>query len=159
MLIKQGGAGGGVDAGNRPNITFDGKWSGWHIEFYDEEAYWEALLQTSGTLSVSGQYTADAWGIGGGGASGQYYRSGYVYKTGGGSGYTNMATDMALSGSVAVTIGAGATTQRSLGNTEREGGQGGTTSFLSLSCSGGNGGRGDSRSGGAGGSNGAAISA
>lgn len=155
MLIKQGGAGGGVDAGNRPNITFDGKWSGWHIEFYDEEAYWEALLQTSGTLSVSGQYTADAWGIGGGGASGQYYRSGYVYKTGGGSGYTNMATDMALSGSVAVTIGAGATTQRILGNTEREGEQGGTTSFLSLSCSGGNGGRGDSQSGGAGGSNGA----
>ncbi len=118
MLIKQGGAGGGVGAGNRPNITFDGKWSGWHSEFYEEEAYWEALLQTSGTLSVSGQYTADAWGIGGGGASGQYYRSGYVYKTGGGSGYTNMATYIALTGSVAVGIGAGGATETSLGNTE-----------------------------------------
>ena len=154
MLIKQGGAGGGVDASGKPNITFDGKWSGWHVEFYGGVAYWEALFQTSGTLSVRGQYTADAWGIGGGGASGQYYRGGYTYTTGGGSGYTNMTTGLSLTGSMAVTIGAGATTQRTLGNTEREGGKGGTTSFMSLSCAGGNGGRGDSVSGGAGGSNG-----
>ena len=76
MLIKQGGAGGGVDAGNRPNITFDGKWSGWYVDFYGEKAYWEAVFYTSGTLSVKSPCVADAWAIGAGACCNHWCGSG-----------------------------------------------------------------------------------
>lgn len=155
MLIKQGGAGGGVDAGNRPNITFDGKWSGWYVDFYGGDPYWEAMFATSGTLVAAGSYEADAWGIGGGGAGGCYYRSGSKTGTGGGSGYTNAAYGLTLSGSVPVTIGAGGSTLSYAASSSYKGGNGGSTTLLSLSCGGGNGGSGTSSAGGAGGSNGA----
>ena len=93
---------------------------------------------------MEGSLTADAWGIGGGG--------GCNMAQGGGSGYTNMAQNLALSGSIAVTIGAGGA-HRSAG--------GATTLGSLLTCAGGggspnyaNGGSGGSSGGVAGGSNG-----
>lgn len=103
MLIKQGGAGGGVDAGNRPNITFDGKWSGWYVDFYGEKAYWEAVFYTSGTLSVKSPCVADAWAIGAGGHA-VGYATASVY---GRRGSCAQANGLSLSGGLAVTIGAG----------------------------------------------------
>lgn len=160
MFFKMGGAG-GVDVADKPQISFDGKWSGWHIEVYEGEPYWEALFSTSGTLVSLAQYTADLWGIGGGGAGGNYSNS---YSggigTGGGSGFTNMVESTTISaGGHAVTIGAGGTSYTSYNvNTSDayyKGAKGGTTSFLTLSCTGGYGGCTSSRtSGGTGGSNG-----
>lgn len=95
-----GTAKGGVDVQQKPNITFNSTWFPWRIEFYDDIAYWEAWFFSSGTLSVTGSYEADAWGIGGGGG---VYNSFY-----GGSGFTNMIENIILSGDIAVTIGAGA---------------------------------------------------
>lgn len=143
----------GIDPASAPKITFDGKWSGWRLEFYSDEPYWEALFQSSGTLSVDGQYTADAWGIGGGGAGGQYY-SGSYYYTGGGSGYTNMISGVSIIGAIPVSIGAGAQTQNRVGSANYTGADGGSTNFMSLTCAGGKGGAGGSRTGGEGGSNG-----
>lgn len=93
------GEGGGLDFTAAPPITYDGKWSGWHVEDYDGQPYWEAVFYSDGTLAVSGSVVADAWGIGGG--------AGNNMTQGGGSGYTAMALDLALSGSVPVTIGQG----------------------------------------------------
>lgn len=115
-----------MDVLDAPKITFDGSWLPWYVEFYNRIAYWEAQFLSSGTLTVEGSYTADAWGIGGGG-----FRYNDVP---GGSGYTGMATGLSLSGSIAVTIGAGGF-ERDVGADNR---QGGTTSLGSLlSCMGG----------------------
>ena len=88
----------GVDVNDAPKITFSGKWQKWFVEFYDGVPYWEAWFFSSGTLSITGSYKADAWGIGGGGA--------YFNDFCGGSGHTNMANGVTLSGDIAVTIGA-----------------------------------------------------
>lgn len=112
MLIKQGSAGGGsVDITDAPKITFDGKWLPWRIEFYAGKAYWEAWLFSSGTLTVEGSYTADAWGIGGGGAA--YWSGGSSWNRPGTHGCANQAENIPLSGNVAVTIGAGASSDGS----------------------------------------------
>lgn len=121
--------GGGIDYSTKPQITFDGKWSNWHIEFYDGVPYWEALFSSSGTLTNSGpSVQADAWGIGGGGG-GDWRYAGGTLGHGGGSGYLAMALAIliAAQSTMAITIGAG-------GNT---GENGGSTNFGSLSALGG----------------------
>lgn len=147
MIVNGNKSGGGVDYASPPQISFDGKWSGWHIEVYNGTPYWEALFATSGTLVSLAQYTADLWGIGGGGAGDSFYQSGHNYGNGGGSGYTNMVENVTISaGGHAVSIGAGST---ALGS------QGGSTKFLDLTCKGGYGGSSSGKNGGNGGSNGA----
>lgn len=107
MLIKMGGSGGdGISAGDKPKITFDGKWLPWHIEFYSGEPYWEAWLLTSGALTLEKTYVLDAWGIGGGGAV-TWSRSG-GRAWGGTGGAVGLSYGLSLSGTLAVTIGAGA---------------------------------------------------
>lgn len=118
----------GLDFMNPPKTDFNGKWQKWFIEFYNGEPYWEAWFFTSGVLIVNGTYTADAWGIGGGG----FEYNGY----GGGSGYTNMIEGVELSGNVAVTIGAGGYYPNSGATSSMR--KGGTTSLGDLlSCTGG----------------------
>lgn len=149
--------GGGISVDSKPNISFDGKWSGWHVEFYEGLPYWEALFSSSGTLTNYGKACkCDAWGIGGGGAGGQYYYGGHNYGTGGGSGFTNMESNLTISGNstMAITIGAGATGLKYLQSACYTGYTGGSTTFKTLSCTGGNGGSGTDRVGGSGGSNG-----
>lgn len=117
-----GTAKGGVDVQQKPNITFNSTWFPWRIEFYDDIAYWEAWFFSSGTLSVTGSYEADAWGIGGGGGAYNDYA--------GGSGYVRQVLNTVLSGDIAVTIGAGASGgQTALG--------GDTTLGTLLTCPGG----------------------
>ena len=162
MIGKTNALANGISAKNKPNIDFDGKWSGWHVEFYDGKPYWEALFASSGTLTNYGKdCKCDAWGIGGGGAGGNYtnnYQGGV--GTGGGSGYTNMVENITLpTKTTTVTIGAGATTlnPHSLNSSNEyyNGDQGGSTTFLSLTCAGGYGGcTSDRTSAGSGGSNG-----
>lgn len=100
MLVKMGGGvGGGIEADAAPKIAYNGKWSGWYVEFYGGVPYWEAVVYTSGVLTVTGNYTADAHGIGGGAAA-----------TGikpGGNGAATVKAAITLSGSIAVTVGAG----------------------------------------------------
>ena len=99
MLVKMGGsAGGGIDYNSKPQITFDGKWSNWYIEFYGGVPYWEALLTSSGTLRVTGDYTADVCGVGGGAG---------INNKRPGNGAFAQKLGIDLSGSIAVTIGAG----------------------------------------------------
>lgn len=117
--------GSGIDYSTKPQITFDGRWSDWYIEFYDGVPYWEAAFYTSGTLSVLGSYTADAHGIGGGGSA---YSTNVPY--GGDRGATAIQRNITLSGNLAITIGAGVGAMAT--------GIGGTTSLGSLlSCAGG----------------------
>ena len=140
MIVNGNKSGGGVDYASPPQISFDGKWSGWHIEVYKGEPYWEALFSSSGTLVSLANYTADLWGIGGGGAGSYVNFGGYLYGFGGGSGYTNMVENTAiLPGGHVVTIGAGGGSgaNGSGGNRAEPGGQ---TVFLTLTCSGGQGG-------------------
>lgn len=97
----------------------------WRPEFYGGELYWEAWFFSSGTLTVeSGKsYIADAWGIGGGSSTPG------AYSTGSAGGSTGMAEGITLSGSVAISIGAGANE----GDTD-----GGTTKLGTLlTCKGG----------------------
>lgn len=160
-MIVNGGRAGGVDYNGKPRITFDGKWSGWYIEVYDGVPYWEALFSTDGYLVALSGYTADLWGIGGGGAGGNYYNT-YASGVGpgGGSGYTNMVENVEIAaGGHPVVIGAGGTsgTDHNVNTAEqyRTGDPGGATTFLSLTCEGGKGGCTSSRTaGGEGGSNG-----
>ena len=99
MLVKMGGgADGGIDYNAKPQITFNGKWSNWYIEFYGGVPYWEALLTSSGTLSVTGNYTADVCGVGGGAG---------INNKRPGNGAFAQKLGIDLSGSIAVTIGAG----------------------------------------------------
>lgn len=120
-----GTASAGIDYNSKPQITFDGKWSGWYIEYYGGVPYWEAQFFSSGTLSVSGSYTADAHGIGGGGCA----NSGGSAAYGGDRGATRIATGITLTGTMAVSIGAGAFYTLADGGT--------TTLAALLSCAGG----------------------
>lgn len=109
MILKLGGGSGGtIEISDAPKITYSGKWLHWHLEFYDGVLYWEAWFLSSGTLTVEDgyAYTADAWGIGGGG-SGYWSYSGS--RGSGCAGYPNMIAGTTISGAMAVTIGAGAT--------------------------------------------------
>lgn len=110
--------GGTIDYSSRPRIDFNGKWIKWFVEFYDGDVYWEAQFFSSGTLTVTGAYTADAWGIGGGGS---------LMGTGAdsitGRGNVAMALGVALSGSIPIAIGKGG---------DHQGGEGGDTSLGSL---------------------------
>ena len=160
-MIVNGGRAGGVDYNAKPRITYDGKWSGWYLEVYNGTPYWEALFSTSGHLVSLADYTCDAWGIGGGGAGGNYYNTHFPGPgPGGGSGYTNMAEGLTIAaGGHHVAIGAGGTSWKVHNvNTADEyytGDPGGATVFMDLSCAGGNGGCTSSRTaGGEGGSNG-----
>ena len=153
---------GGVDISRKPNIDFDGKWSGWHIEIYEGKPYWEALFASSGTLTnYDSAYTCDVWGIGGGGAGGYRY-TGYEGRGGAaaGSGYTNMVENVTLPAKTTpITIGSGGNTQNTYNANSADsytlGAKGGNTTFLTLTCAGGNGG---GNSPGTGGSNGAGDS-
>lgn len=105
MIFKQGGnLGVGVDTGKSPEITYDGKWSGWYVETYGGKAYWEAVVYTSGVLTVTGEYIADAWGLGGGGYP---YYVGSGIEPFGGRGSSSIVAGVVISGDVAVSIGAG----------------------------------------------------
>lgn len=103
------GGGGTIDYSSRPQIDFNGKWIKWFVEFYDGEPYWEAWFFTSGTLTVTGSYTADAWLIGGGATNNRTPKSAR-----GGATVTNGIT---LSGSIAVSIGGGASGYNGVGGT------------------------------------------
>lgn len=106
MIFKQGGANGiGVDTASTPAAVFDGKWIPWHIEIYNGLPYWEAWFLSSGTLSVTGKFDAQAWGIGGGGFPNPTAQNGYNPLGGRGSASVVSVT---LEGDVAVTIGEGA---------------------------------------------------
>ena len=156
----------GADPADAPKIDYDGKWSGWTLEIYDGVLYWEALFSTSGAMfNYAVERVCDAWGIGGGGAGGNYSNS---YSggmgTGAGSGYTNMVEGIIIpTGSIAVTIGAGGSSitwhNTNTSNAYISGASGGATTFLTLSCSGGGGGSPNEsgrKSAGTGGSNGGA---
>ena len=149
MLLKLGGgAGGSIEISDAPKITFDGRWLGWHLEFYDGILYWECWIFSSGTLTINKSYTADAWGIGGGGFQ--------FNDFGGGSGYTNTATGLELSGSIAITIGAGGYYPASDGLIYMR--KGGATKLGNLlSCAGGGTGGGSEASAAPGGSNGSST--
>lgn len=68
------------------------------MEFYDGEPYWEAWFLSSGTLTVTGSYTADAWLIG----CGTIRRtSTYNYSR---RGNAVTALDLSLAGSILLTI-------------------------------------------------------
>ena len=122
-MFPGGGGGGGIDLASKPEITFDGNWLPWHIELYNDAPYWEAWFLSSGTLSVTGNYTADAWMIGGGGGTRSVMASGS-----GGGGHVTQAANVVLQGTIPVTIGAGGL----------PGNKGGETSFLTTTASGGN---------------------
>lgn len=97
--------GASIDYNSRPQIDFDGKWIKWFVEFYDGEPYWEAWFFSSGTLTVTGTYTADAWGIGGGAC---LVGSGADNLTGRGN--TATVLGVTLSSTAYVDIGIGART-------------------------------------------------
>lgn len=100
MIFKRGGSHGvGVDTGAAPDITYDGKWSGWHIETYGGLPYWEAVFFTSGVLTVTGEYNSEWWGIGGGGCSTRT-------NPDAGRGSTSIVR-MLITGALSVSIGAG----------------------------------------------------
>lgn len=100
MIFKRGGSHGvGVDTGAAPDITYDGKWSGWYIETYGGLPYWEAVFYTSGVLTVTGEYNSEWWGIGGGAFS-------YGNDKVGGRGSTAIISQI-ITGTHIVTIGAG----------------------------------------------------
>lgn len=109
------GSAGGLDPSNKPRITYSGKWSGWHIEFYAGTPYWEAVFYTSGTLDIAKPYTADLWGVGGG----SFDYSGVMGRA---SAAKVPNVQLAI-GQQAVTIGAGATknTRGSGGDTTVDG--------------------------------------
>lgn len=133
MILKLGGGSGGtIEISDAPKITFSGTWIKWHLEFYGDVLYWEAWFLSSGTLTVEDgySYTADAWGIGGGGAT--KWSTAASTNYGGTGGDAAKASGIELSGDVAVTIGAGASYSSSSVQA------GGTTKLGSaLSCSGG----------------------
>lgn len=139
-MIVNGGRAGGVDYNAKPRITYDGKWTGWYLEVYDGTPYWEALFSTSGHLVALADYTCDAWGIGGGGAGASVYNGGYLYGTGGGSGFTNMSTGLSIAaGGHHITIGEGGKNFTDGGYSNRAD-SGTATTFLELTCNGGQGG-------------------
>ena len=92
---------GGASADAKPSVTYTGKWTGWHIEFYGGTPYWEAVFYTSGTLDIIKPYTADLWGVGGG----PFDYSGVMCRA---SSAKVLGVQFAV-GQQAVTIGAGAT--------------------------------------------------
>lgn len=94
-----------VSLKTKPNITYDGNWLSWHIELYGGVPYWEAWFLSSGVLTVNEACVADAWGIGGGEGVNWGVTSGSAMNAA--AGRTNMIKNTPLSGSVAVTIGAG----------------------------------------------------
>jgi hypothetical protein len=101
VIFKRGGSHGvGVDTGAAPDITYDGKWSGWYIETYGGLPYWEAVFYTSGVLTVTGEYNSEWWGIGGGAFS-------YGDPAIAGRGSSSIIKKI-ISGTHTVTIGAGA---------------------------------------------------
>lgn len=102
MIFKRGGSHGvGVDTSKEPEITYDGRWSGWHIELYGGIPYWEAVFYSSGVMTVTGEYDSELWGIGGGSNSGS------TATNFGGRGSASIVRKI-LSGELAITIGAGA---------------------------------------------------
>lgn len=130
MLLKLGGgAGGSIEISSAPKITFNGRWLGWHLEFYSGILYWECWIFSSGVLTLQEAYTLDAWGIGGGGARDREDNG----NGRGASGTPNMAKSLACAaGTIAVTIGAGGK------STSSSNSNGGTTSLGNLlSCTGG----------------------
>jgi hypothetical protein len=142
MIGKTNALCGGIDISKKPPLTFDGKWSGWHVETYEGKPYWEALFSSSGVVTNSGgSCKCDAWGIGGGGAGGQTQTSRMdQVGTGGASGYTNMVEGLTIpaNSTTAITIGAGG--GGALSGSKRVGEAGGDTSFQTLTCAGGSGG-------------------
>ena len=135
MLLKLGGGvGGSIEISDAPKITFNGRWLGWHLEFYNGVLYWECWIFSSGTLTLQEAYTLDAWGIGGGGALTREDNN----DGRGAAGNPNMAEALSCeAGTLAVTIGAGGKATSSSGT--YSGVNGGTTSLGSLlRCSGGN---------------------
>lgn len=106
MIIKSSKTGSSMSLSDAPKISFDGKWLKWHLEFYDGVAYWEAWFLSSGTLTVTGSYKADLWGIGGGAST--YWASGGGTVMGCKGGSVARTQGETITGNIAVTIGAGA---------------------------------------------------
>ena len=124
MLMKMGGvAGNSVDYDSRPKITYNGKWTGFHVEFYAGKAYWEAILYTSGILTAEEAYEFDAWIVGGGANNG-----GDTSPFLAGRGVVAQQTGLTIANQLTVTIGAAATDWN---------GAGGTTQIGTLQAAGG----------------------
>lgn len=107
MIVKSGLSNHQIEISDAPKITYNGSWLPWHLEFYGGVLYWEAWFFSSGVLTVEDgySYTCDAWGIGGGGQANWSPGGGNVST--GTAGIPNMRTNIALSDTVAVSIGAG----------------------------------------------------
>lgn len=107
MILKLGSSGGKIKISDAPKIAYSGKWLQWHLEFYGDELYWEAWFLSSGALTVDSgySYTGDVWGIGGGAGAEWNSDGGRAVSTG--AGKTNMCTGIVITGSTAITIGAG----------------------------------------------------
>ena len=131
MIGKTNALVNGISEDKKPDITFSGNWFPWFVEFYQGKPYWEAWFFSSGTLTANKSYTCDAWGIGGGGQTN--WSSGGGSTATGTAGIPNMRTNITLSGSVAVTIGAGGENTADSGN--RAGGN--TSLGTMLVCNGG----------------------
>lgn len=111
MLMKMGGdAGNSVDYDSRPKITYNGKWTGFHVEFYAGKPYWEAILYTSGILTAEEAYEFDAWIVGGGANNG-----GDTSPFLAGRGVVAQQTGLTIANQLAVTIGAAATSWNGAG--------------------------------------------
>ena len=124
MLMKMGGAAGNsVDYDSRPKITYNGKWTGFHVGFYNGKAYWEAILYTSGILTAEEAYEFDAWIVGGGANNG-----GDTSPFLAGRGAVAQQNGLTIADQLAVTIGAAATGWN---------GAGGTTQIGTLQAAGG----------------------
>ena len=146
-LVRRGG---GKNAGKTlekilTDITYTGQMQSM-LKVMDNTLYALLILESSGTLTVNGNYTGDVWLCGGGGAAGYDASGGSNARMnpGGGGGYTTNAYNQSIV-SGAVVIGAGGA-----------GSDGGTSSYASFSAVGGKTG-GATGNGGDGGSGGGSI--
>ena len=106
-------------------FTYTGRMR-YEIRMMDNKLYHVLIFETSGNLTVTGEFVGDVWLVGGGGA-GMGTSTGTNVGRGGGGGYTTNAFVHAIvSGPIA--IGAGGTTGS---------GRGGTTTYDGLSALGG----------------------
>ena len=101
-----------MDVLDAPKIEFDGSWFSWSGELPGGTPDWEAQLFSRGTLTGQGSYVADLGGIGGGAGA-----RGGVYVHAGNAGSFAVQTEVPLSGTMAVTVGAGGGSGQNGGNT------------------------------------------
>ena len=117
-----------------PYITYTGSYIDYLIR-YENEWYYELCIFSSGTLNSDTKIKVDACGIGGGGGGGAHVANA-PGSGGGGSGYFGCVMDIEVSANAETTviIGAGGAI----------GTDGAATTFLTLTCNGGEAGGADS---------------